>query len=165
MKSQALFFYWIFLSLGIFFAFSACSNEDEIEEMEEEMSTSTFWIGDTITFEKPDGADPTDPMNQDRITDAIWITRGNEGGQIYNIKSEEIADQTISPAGTEWAQGQFGEEDALTFAPFREAVRPNAVVGKDLILHLIEEDIYISVRFTKWSGGKLGGFAYQRSTE
>lgn len=70
-----------------------------------------------------------------------------------------------SPSGTEWSIGKIGEIESLIFTNFRIAVgKPQTVVGKDLVLHLIEEDIYLSVKFTSWSGGKKGGFAYDRST-
>ena len=67
--------------------------------------------------------------------------------------------------GTEWAEGTFENIAELTFEPFRPAVgKPSDVVGKDLVLHLINDDIYIEVRFLSWSSGKQGGFSYQRST-
>ena len=44
------------------------------------------------------------------------------------------------------------------------AIQPKNIVGKDLVLHLIEEDIYLSVKFKSWSQGKKGGFSYERST-
>jgi hypothetical protein len=36
-------------------------------------------------------------------------------------------------------------------------------VGKDAVLHIIPEDIFIAVRFTSF-GGNGGGFSYDRST-
>jgi hypothetical protein len=32
------------------------------------------------------------------------------------------------------------------------------------MLHLKSEDIYISIQFTFWASGNVGGFAYERST-
>ena len=53
----------------------------------------------------------------------------------------------------------------MTFTNFRAAVgKPKDVVGKNLIMHLIDDNIYLSVKFTSWSQGKQGGFAYERST-
>ena len=126
------------------------------------------WEGSRITFTKENSADPTDESNQDRITDNVWITRANSGGQIYNIVSETSATSGSSPAGTEWAQGSFDNFDSLNFTSFRDACpnqKPKDVVGVPMVLHLIADDIYIEVEFTSWSQGKQGGFSYQRTTQ
>lgn len=125
-----------------------------------------IWSGPAITFTKADGADETLAENQDKITDLVIITRSNDGGQIFNIVSENGADMVRSPEGTEWAVGSIDDFETLSFTPFREAVgRPQDVVGQRLVLHLIEENIYISVEFTSWSTLRAGGFAYIRSTQ
>ena len=125
----------------------------------------TLWTGAATTFNKSDGSNPNLEDNQDRITENVWITRGNTGGQIFNITINNSADKTESPVGTEWAIGTLEELDNLTFDYFRNAIsRPKTVVGKNLVLHLIEDDIYIYVKFTSWSQGKRGGFSYERST-
>ncbi len=124
-----------------------------------------FWRGSTITFNKSNGANPNLEENQDRIRENVWITRGNTGGQIFNIAINNSADKTESPVGTEWAIGTLDELESLTFNYFRNAIsRPKSVVGKNLVLHLIEDDIYVNVKFTSWSQGKRGGFSYERST-
>ena len=125
----------------------------------------TLWTGAATTFNKPDGSNPNLEENQDKITENVWITRGNTGGQIFNIAINNSADKTESPVGTEWAIGTLDELDNLTFDYFRNAIsRPKTAVGKNLVLHLIEDDIYIYVKFTSWSQGKRGGFSYERST-
>lgn len=125
----------------------------------------TLWTGAATTFNKSDGSNPNLEDNQDRITENVWITRGNTGGQIFNIAINNSADKTESPVGTEWAIGTLEELDNLTFDYFRNAIsRPKTVVGKNLVLHLIEDDIFIYVKFTSWSQGKRGGFSYERST-
>ena len=130
-------------------------------------SESTIWNGNTITFTKADGANPEEEANQDRITDNIWITRGNDGGQIFNIKTETSYNKTDSPVGTKWAVGTLDEIETLTFKKFRAAVeKPNSsLVGKNLVMYLEEDDIYLSIKFTSWSEQKNGGFAYERSTK
>ena len=126
----------------------------------------SIWQGANITFTKAAGADPTQEANQDRITDKVWITRDSGGGQIFNAKTETSANIDVSPAGTQWALGTLNDIDNLVFKPFRDAVgSPKEVAGKDLVLHLIEDNIYISVKFTSWSTQKTGGFAYERSTQ
>ena len=132
----------------------------------DDLSNATIWRGETKTFTKVDNSDPNSEENQDRITSNVWITRGNSGGQIYNIISETSADSNSSPAGTRWALGTIEEISSLSFSNFRGAVgKPKNVVGKNLILHLIEDNIFLSVKFTSWSENKLGGFSYQRSTQ
>ena len=130
-------------------------------------SDLTIWTGDKITFTKADGADPSMETNQDRITENVWITRGNDGGQIYNAKVETWSDdiKSTAPADTEWALGTTSDIKCLSFAKFRDVVSPQSVVGKELVLHLVTDDIYIDIEFTQWSQGKVGGFAYERSTE
>lgn len=119
-----------------------------------------------ITFEKEVGADPNDSLSQDRITDAVWITRGNSGGQIYNIAAEADATKSTSPEGTRWAEGTLSEVETLTFTSFREAVgMPKNSIGKQLVMYLEEADVYLGVEFTSWSSGQSGGFSYMRTTE
>ena len=153
-----------------FFIYS-CGEEaemdpDEMEDQEEEMGSDfTIWSGDIIMFSKPEGNDPELEQNQDRLNDEVWITRGNDGGQIYNAFSETAANRNASPAGTLWAVGDIDDIANLTFQPFRAAVgRPKDVVGKKLVMHLVEEDVYLYVRFTSWSQQKEGGFAYERAS-
>ena len=122
-----------------------------------------IWTGSTITFTKANGADPS--TNQDQLTSKVALTRGNNGGQIYNAVEESSASKSASPRGTQWAIGTLDNIDDLEFRNFRAAVgSPQSVVGKDLVLHLVEDNIYLSVRFTSWSQSKGGGFSYQRST-
>jgi len=125
-----------------------------------------IWSGPTITFTKGFGADPTQEIYQDRITDNVWITRGNSGREIYNAATESSATKGVSPAGTEWALGTTEDIKYLTFSPFRSAVgSPREVAGKDLVLHLIEDDVYLDVKFLSWSQQRTGSFSYERSTK
>lgn len=127
--------------------------------------SATVWNGEPIIFEKADGAEPTAAENQDRITENVWITRGNNGGEIYNAAIEDGSTKGVRPRGTEWALGSTEELGSLEFEPFRAAVgSPKDVVGKELVLHLIESDIYVDVEFTAWSQQRRGGFAYRRAT-
>ena len=151
----------LFLFIFIFSLIS-CS---EVNDEPNDTSSSIIWNGSLITFEKSDGADPTAEANQDRLTSNVWITRGNNGGQIYNIAKENTSNKDNSPTGTAWAIGTLDQIESLSFNKFRVAVgNPKDVVGKDLVMHLIEDDIYLSVKFSSWSSGQKGGFAYSRST-
>ena len=146
----------------------ACSKEEEVIIESNVTNTQSYeiWNGPLITFEKVDGSDPSDALNQDRITEKVWITRGNNGGQIYNAKIEIAADKSESPIGTEWAIGNLDQIETLEFKDFRSAVgKPQDVVGKNLVLHLIDDDFYLSVKFSSWSQGQKGGFSYERTTQ
>ena len=128
-------------------------------------SGPVYWRGTTISFVKEDNADPNVEGNQDRLTSTVWITRGNGGGQIYNAAINEKADKINSPVGTEWAIGNLDDVSSLSFEPFRASVsKPKNVVGKNLVVHLIKDDVYLSLKFTSWSSGKKGGFSYERNT-
>ncbi len=126
----------------------------------------TVYSGEMITFTKEDGADPDEETNQDRITDNVWITRGNTGGQIYNAAVETMFDKDNSPEDTEWALGTTADGIAnLTFDKLRATIQPKEIVGKDLVLHLITDDVYIDIKFSTWSEGNSGtggGFSYER---
>ncbi|MDC1517288.1 cadherin domain-containing protein [Cyclobacteriaceae bacterium] len=126
----------------------------------------SIWTGSTKIFTKVNNTNPTIEANQDRITDKVWITRANkEGGQIYNIVSESASNKTISPSGTEWAEGKISNYASLNYKSFRSATgKPKNAVGKTYVVHLIDENIFLSLKFISWSGGKQGGFSYERST-
>jgi len=153
----------ILLSSILLIALVSCSSDED--EVQGDTSSSNIWDGPTVVFSKADGADFTLESNQDRITSNVWITRGN-GGQIFNIAKENSADKGDSPVGTLWAKGDINNIDNLTFQPFRLGVgQPKAVVGLDLVLFLVEDNVYLSVKFTSWSQGQKGGFAYERSSK
>ena len=130
------------------------------------ISRAIIWDGTTTTFTKEDGSDPNQEANQDRITSNVWITRSNEGGQIFNIVWETSPNKTNSPVRTRWAEGSLDEIESLNFRKFRSTVgKPKDAVGKKLVMFLEDDNIYLSVKFKSWSEGKNGGFAYERSTK
>ena len=149
----------------LFFVVFSCGKEESEEEESVSQEEINIWKGDILLFEKIDGSDPSDISNQDRITDNVWITRDNDGGQIYNIAKENSSVKNKSPVGTEWAIGDPDQIENLKFKSFRSAVgKPQDVAGKDLVMYLLEDDIYLSVKFKSWSQGQKGGFSYERST-
>ena len=131
----------------------------------DEPSGFTIWEGPDLTFTKEDGADPSLAVNQDLISASVAITRGNDGGQIFNAIVESAANKSTSPAGTKWAIGSLDNIENLQFRSFRDTVEPKNVVGKTLILYLEAEDVYLPIVFSSWSQGKTGGFSYVRATE
>ena len=141
--------------------------DEETKDEETEEPTRIIWSGSKVTFSKADGADPSLDENQDKITSKVWLTRANDGGQIYNSVSESNANKSSSPAGTKWAEGSINDIDNLTFSTLRGTFsKPKNIVGKQVVLWLTEENIYIDIVFTSWSEGKnKGGFSYERSTK
>ena len=129
-------------------------------------SSADIWDGPTISFTKEPGADFTQPENQDIITAMVAITRGDSQG-IFNI-AQEFGYSGDSPADTEWAYGTTADIESLVFSDWVvwHDFNPPSSLGRDAVLHLISEDIYIDIRFTSWSvgGGSGGGFSYIRST-
>ncbi|MGB5364159.1 MAG: hypothetical protein WBN17_12735 [Aureibaculum sp.] len=136
----------------------SCNNDDT--------DNLNIWTGSKIIFTKADGADWTLEENQDRITSNVWITRANTKG-IFNIVSE-TGYGDLSPADTEWSQGTTADIGILTFNTWinTSGNNPTSLLNKDLVLHLITDDIYIDIKFISFSGGgSAGGFAYERSTK
>lgn len=154
----------ILFLITIICVFCSCKKEN-LEEIESDPNF-TIWTGEPIEFKKEPGADPTLLSNQDSITNNLALTRGNNGGEIYNAFIENEAIKNVSPLGTEWAIGDTSNIKNLTFTSFRAAVgSPQNVVGKNLVLHLIKDDVYLYVKFKSWANSQNGGFSYSRSTK
>ena len=94
---------------------------------------------------------------------------------LFNAKTESSAEMSgfISPADTEWAEGTSNDLNNLVFTDFKNAAPKNSagspkvklMVGRNYVLHLITDDIYIDLKMLSWrSGGNGGGFSYERST-
>ncbi|NNE25622.1 MAG: hypothetical protein HKN09_02150 [Saprospiraceae bacterium] len=157
---------FVLACLALAFTFTSCSDDETPGGGGGNNNiTGTIWSGAKITFTKANGSDPSDPANQDRITDNVIITRDNSGGQIYNVASETSANKNSSPAGTRWALGRTSNVENLTFSTFRGTIEPKDVVGEDMVMHLVDDDIYVDIKFVSWTQGKQGGFSYERSTE
>lgn len=127
---------------------------------------ATLWNGPTITFTKAAFADWTQPENQDRITDNVWITRTNAHG-IFNARTEAFFTHALSPADTAWASGQLADYASLTFTDWDTWAThfPVGTIGQGAVVHLVSDDIYLSIKFNSWSqAASGGGFSYDRST-
>lgn len=123
-----------------------------------------IWTGISTNFAMQANADWTDPTNQDHITADVWLTRGTSRG-LFNAASEGGYTMDLSPTNTQWAYGELTNYASLTYANWENwnGKNPPSMVGQDAVLHLIPDNIYLSIRFTSW-GGFGGGFAYTRST-
>ena len=130
-------------------------------------AAATIWNGPVTLFSKANGADPTQAVNQDRLTPDVWITRDGSLG-LYNAKTEFTFTHSFSPADTEWANGTTANYSSLSYTDWNTWAHgvnptPPSTVGVNAVLHLISDDIYIDIDFTSWSVGG-GGFSYLRST-
>jgi hypothetical protein len=122
-----------------------------------------IWNGPSINFTNLMGSDPTLPVNQDRLTLNVWLTRGATKG-LYNA-AVETSYSSLSPVGTEWAYGALADYASLNYQAWVvwNGKNPPSMVGKDAVLHLIPDDTFLAVRFTFWND-HAGGFSYTRST-
>ena len=122
-----------------------------------------LWTGPAVTFDNLVGSDPTLPQNQDRLTANVWLTRGATRG-LYNA-AIETSYSSLSPVGTEWAYGSLNDFASLNYQPWVAwcSNQPPNTVGRDAVLHLIPDDVYLSIQFTFWNM-RAGGFTYTRST-
>jgi uncharacterized protein (DUF2141 family) len=127
---------------------------------------ATIWNGPDISFSHSDENGLADQM-----TPGVAITRGTGGGGLYNAVAEGGATSGISPKDTEWAIGTLDDyaNNLLTFGPcpLEAGNHPPGYVGTTFVVHLISDDIYLSLTLTDW--GAPGGFgdktfSYTRST-
>ena len=125
---------------------------------------ATVWNGPLFTYAQP-SSDPTQAANQDRITPDVWLTRAASKG-LFNAFYETNA-TAFSPTNTEWAFGTLTNYASLHYTNWLAMLNgasPVTLVGQQLVVHLIADDIYLSMNVTVWGAGGSGGFAYQRST-
>lgn len=124
---------------------------------------ATVWNGPIISYAQP-GTDPTQAVNQDRVTSKVWLTRAGTMG-LFNVFKEAAYTHSLSPNDTEWAYGTLANYQSLSYTNWEawHGNSPALSVGRPAVLHLISEDIYLSIEFTFWAV-RGGGFSYHRST-
>ena len=128
------------------------------------LHAATVWNGPQLTYNQP-SADPTQATNQDRITPDVWLTRAASKG-LFNAFYETTA-TAFSPTNTEWAFGALTNYASLHYTnwlAWLNGASPVTLVGQPVVVHLISDDIYLSMQITFWAAGGSGGFAYLRST-
>ena len=125
---------------------------------------TTIWNGPTINFTHDNATGGL----QDQWTSGVRITRGTNSGGLYNAAMETSA-SILSPKDTKWAIGALSNYNTLTYGscPLEAGNHPPGFVGTNFVVHLINEDIYLSVKLTAWGGAFMTGersFSYTRST-
>ena len=133
-----------------------------------QINAATVWSGALLTFAEVSGASPTLATNQDRLTSHDWLTRGSVQG-LYNASTESGFSHFLSPADTQWADGTLANFNTLVYHDWNTWAKsihggPGGTVGVNAVLHLVTDDIYLSIKFTSWGAGGSGGFSYQRTT-
>ena len=133
------------------------------------VNAQTIWSGPIVTFSKADNADHTQAANQDMLTAGVILARASTQG-IFNIASEGSYTKNSSPSGTEWVFGTTANLPIPSaFNNWQDAInnKPLDMLNKDMVVHLITDDIYVDIKFTQWTDGKSGsggGYAYSRSS-
>ncbi|MDB6123486.1 MAG: Glucose/sorbosone dehydrogenase-like protein [Pedosphaera sp.] len=126
---------------------------------------ATVWNGPLFTYNQP-ASDPSQPANRDQLTPNVSLTRAISAG-MFNGVTEPSYTHNFSPADTEWAVGSLTDYATLTYTDWETAGGGNPVLnlpGQQLVVHLISDDIYLSLKFTALGGHFAGGFSYVRST-
>jgi hypothetical protein len=148
--------------------FIICScKKDEQPTDQEEVIIDNIWKGKMVTFSKDTQDDWTLINFQDSISPNVILTRANKQS-LFNIKME-TGSSNDSPLDTEWALGSIDDIESLEFCNFKCIAKgkPYEIVDQPLVLHLISDDIYLSIIFHIWGGGNSGdrgAISYSRST-
>jgi hypothetical protein len=139
----------------------------------EKTSAQTVWSGYTFEFTKPAGL-----LTADEITPNVAFTRAGTGG-LFNA-GVDLGWNNAAPSGTEWATNLNNpsatiaatNHAALAFTTFLQAYGGsgslgNLIEGRNAVVHLIQDDVYLDLRFTDWVNGQNegggGGFTYLRA--
>ncbi len=108
--------------------------------------------GEPVSFSHPGfGSDA------DCITPGVCLARG-EDGPIYNNVSDSPGPSTTGPSDTEWAVGTC-DSGSLSFDDFVPTSQDETggympdIVGVDMCLHLISDDLYYDITFNNWAVG------------
>jgi len=135
----------------------------------------TVWSGLTKSFSKADFTDGTLPQYQDSLTANVVFTRVSSGGLI-NIAAESSYTLAVSPMDTEWATNINNASQTIAATNWQNLAFTDwidafggpqsggaSIAGRDAAVHLVTDNIYLDLRFSSWTTGAGGGFAYMRA--
>jgi hypothetical protein len=137
---------------------------------------STFWTGPTTNYTQSGPAFGGSYTGTPDVLVAGHVSLARNGnGPLYNPAAGETGSNfSTSPADTMWAFGTLASlpppSSFQSFAAIRNtgagaAHVANTVVNQPMVVHLVTEDIYLSLTFTSWNHQFAGGsFSYTRST-
>jgi glucose/arabinose dehydrogenase len=128
---------------------------------------ATVWKGPLLSFTQASPY-PSPPGDRDQLTAHVALTRATPvvgTGGMFNAVTETSFTKFVSPADTAWAIGDISNYATLTYTDWTTCGSNNPVhvlPGRPLVVHLISDDIYLSLTFTSLPAGP--GFSYTRST-
>jgi hypothetical protein len=143
--------------------------------LEQPAAAATVWSGPITHFSRLE-ISPIPAANYDQLTGNVGLTRGTTGG-MFNVFQENLFNASQSPRGTAWATDLVGSNGAKTVAAANwqelefttwttayggSGLLNASILAKNAVVHLIQDDIYLDLRFTHFGPG--GAFAYDRST-
>ena len=113
------------------------------------VEAAQVWGGSLTGFAVPPGADWTQATNQDRLTPNVWLARSTLRG-LFNAASENGYASFYSPSNTAWSFGLLADHATLTYADWEtwNGHNPPTMVGQDGVVHLLADDIYLSINFS-----------------
>jgi len=121
---------------------------------------ATLWTGADTNFTQS-ATNLVDVL----VPGAVSLTRGFSQW-LYNPAGGDQGPAPGTPTDTEWAFGTLDNYAALgyeTFDSYRNGDLSALLVGNPMVVHLVNEDIYLSLTFSQWPQNG-GYFAYTRST-
>jgi hypothetical protein len=130
-------------------------------------ATPTIWSGPNTNYTQT-VAHPTDVL----IPGTVSLGRG-QNFWLFNANVESGA-ATGTPSDTEWAFGAIANFSSLSYQPF-SSLRNGNINGqlltggpgngpRPMVVHLINQDIYLQLTFSAWGQHGAGSFSYTRST-
>jgi hypothetical protein len=121
---------------------------------------ATLWTGPDIEFIQSDTN-----FADELIPGVVSLARGYSQW-LYNPDAGDQGPGAATPTDTAWAFGTLDNYGAYYYQSFdslRNGDLSDLLVGNPMVVHLTNEDIYLSLTFSNWP--QHGGFiAYTRST-
>lgn len=123
-------------------------------------SASILWTGANTNFTQS-----TSNFTDVLVPGAVSLCR-NFSQWLFNPAGGDLGPAPGTPTDTEWAFGSLANYASLSYQSFdslRNGDLSALLVGHPMVVHLTNEDIYLSLTFSAWP--QHGGFfAYTRST-
>lgn len=123
--------------------------------------------GSVVSFNHPDGSGAL--VYDTIIPNQLALTRSENGGTIYNLAVEGLANRDISPKDTLWnvdGWSNISNVKSRSYSSLTTTLNGavgNLIVDAELIMKHVPSDRYWKVKFSSWTpSGGGGGFAYTR---
>jgi hypothetical protein len=156
---------------GIFFILLATAAQSAL--------ASTIWNGPSTNFAPTAPCNSADPTTYDLITSDVAIARGTDF-PLFNARKESSYNSSLgSPQNTTWALGSLNHLSTLiasnAFKSWGTVIGWGGdskqlyafLPGQTYVVHLVSDDIYLSVTFDTWGSQTFTGtilYSYARTT-